>query len=349
MTAASRLVGLTLDQGWTVYQRLERPQDSSGGTFSHSYLARRGDQIAFVKAFDFSAAFEPNVDTMSILKQLTTSYDHERDVLEHCRGRHISNVAIAIGHGSVVVPTMDSMQGRVFYLLFERAEGDIRCQMNSLYSQDAVWCITALRQVCLGLWQVHRELIAHQDIKPSNILHYGGTDIRISDFGRSSRRGHSIWYDEHNVAGDMAYAPPELLYGYLDPDFIKRRIGTDLYMLANLAIFLFTGVNLTESILSRLDPQHHYMNSTAQYQTVLPYLQESFGRVLEDISAELPRPLTESIIPFVMQLGNPDLAKRGYPKNVGTRAQYSLEPYVGKLTSMVIEVQIQVRLGKIRP
>lgn len=347
MVAASRLLGLPLGNGWTVYERVQRLPGSSGGTFSHSYLARRGNDIAFVKAFDFSAAFEPDVDTMNVLKQLTTSYEHERDVLEHCRNLHISNVATAIEHGSVLVPNMNSMEGRVFYLLFDCAEGDIRSQMSETSAYDHVWCLIALRQVCLGLWQVHRELIAHQDLKPSNVLYFGREDIRISDFGRASRRGISIWYDEHEIAGDQTYAPPELLYGYVDSDFTKRRIGTDIYMLGNLAAFLFTGVNLTESILAQLDPQHHYTKFQSDYRSVLPYLQESFGKVLEEIRVHLPPTISEDIISLIIQLGNPDIDKRGYPNRIGSRYQFSLEPYVGKLTNMVREMQILARLDRL--
>ena len=344
MTAAEQLLDLTLDDGWQVFKRIERSKYATGGTFSHSYLARNGSSVAFVKAFDFSGAFGPGVETLGILNMLTASYEHERDVLEYCRGRRLSNVAVAIGHGYVSVPNMSPMEGRVYYLLFEKADGDMRNQMDVDQASDAVWCMFALRQVCLGLWQVHREFIAHQDLKPSNVLCYRSGEIRVSDFGRSSRRGQTIWHDEQNCPGDRTYAPPELLYGYRAPDFVPRRIGADLYMLGNLAAFLFTGVNVTASLLANLNPQHHWTHWNGTYDQVLPYLQEAFGRFLQELETRLEDSYIRShILPLVCQLCNPDLSQRGHPRGRGHHSQFSLERYVTQLTNVTRMIGIKTR------
>ena len=332
MTAAEQLLGLTLDGGWVVSERIVRPPYASGGAFSHSYLATKNDGIAFVKAFDFSDVFEPGADTLKLLNERIASYEHERDVLEHCRSRNLSNVALAIGHGKVTVPGMSSMEGTVYYLLFNKADKDLRCRMEETDRSDIVWCLRAVRHVCLGLWQVHRESIAHQDLKPSNVLCFNGDDIQVSDFGRSSRRGHSIWHDELKFPGDHTYAPPELLYGYVDPDFAPRRFGTDLYMLGNFASFVFTGTNVTGMLAAHLDRQHHWDGWKSDYQGVLPYLQEAFARVLETLERHLPLPIQPEILSLVRQLCNPDLSLRGHPRGLNRRDQFSLERYVSQLT-----------------
>ena len=347
MTAASKLLGLILNDGWQVVKHIERPPYGTGGTFSHNYLAKKGGRIAFAKAFDFSTAFEPETDTLEVLGLLTTSYEHERDVLEHCRGRRLSNVAVAISHGHVSVPNMSAMEGRVYYLLFEKADGDIRCQMDDADASDAVWCMYALRHVCLGLWQIHREFIAHQDLKPSNVLCYGTREFRVSDFGRSSRRGHAIWHDDINFPGDRTYAPPELLYGYVVEDFVPRRIGTDLYMLGNLAAFLFTGVNVTESLMALLDPQHHWTRWDGSYRDVLPYLQEAFGRFLEGLETRLQHDYVRSeVVQLVRQLCNPDLSQRGHPKGLGHHNQFSLERYVSHLTNTALMLDFKTMAAR---
>ena len=172
MTASSKLQGLILKNGWCVVKHIHRAPHSTGGMFSHSYLARREQQEAFVKAFDFSQAFEPGVDTLHIMADLIASYDHECSALEHCKVRRLRNVALAIDYGQITVPGMSEMEGRVYYIIFENAVGDLRIQIDESKALDAYWCMRAFQHACLGLWQLHRQMIAHQDLKPSNVLYY---------------------------------------------------------------------------------------------------------------------------------------------------------------------------------
>jgi serine/threonine protein kinase len=346
MTAAARLTGLTLNDDWKVDHLIPRAENGTGGMFSHSYLVKKGDRIAFMKAFDFSEAFEAGADTLKELSRLTASYEHERDVLERCRGRRLSHVALAIGYGEVSVPDMGAMEGRVFYLLFEKADGDIRCQMDEADASDVVWCMRAIRQVALALWQVHRLTIAHQDLKPSHVLSYEDAEFKVADFGRSSVSGAPVWHDKYVFPGDNTYAPPELLYGYVHPDFVPRRIGTDLYMLGNLAVFLFTGTNVTASLMARLAPQHHWSRWRSDYGRVLPYLQEAFARVLEELDGRLPDEVRGAVLPLVGQLCNPDLSLRGHPRGIGRYDQYSLERYVSELGNLAQMVEVKARLSR---
>jgi eukaryotic-like serine/threonine-protein kinase len=331
MSAAEKLLGLELENGWEVTKHLPRNPGATGGTFSQSYEARNGERVGFLKAFDFAPAFEPGVDTPEIIQIMVEAYNHERDVLSHCRERRMSNVVLSIEHGSVQVPGLSQMEGRVFYMIFEMATGDVRIQMDTSKRMDVLWCMRALRDVCLGLFQVHREMIAHQDAKPSNVLTYRNGSFKVADFGRSSRRGHFARHDSLPVAGDMTYTPPELLYGYLHPDFAPRRIGCDLYMLGNLATFLFSGVNVTALLLSHLDSQHHPKNWGGTYEQVLPYVRSAFTKVLDDLRPLVDEIVRDDVMRLVAELCDPDLALRGHPKGVGRPDQYSLERYVSQL------------------
>jgi eukaryotic-like serine/threonine-protein kinase len=203
MSAAAKLVGLTLPNGWKVTTHVQRNQNGTGGTFSQSYVVEKDGSVGFLKAFDFEEAFEPGVNTAEVIEILTAAYNHECDVLEHCRNRRHSNVVLAIDKGHVDVPNLGRMEGRVYYLIFEMAAGDIRCQMDTATSCDTRWCMRVLKDVSLGLWQIHKDMIAHQDTKPSNVLSYpsdGG--FKISDFGRSSVRGRPVRHDSLRIAGD---------------------------------------------------------------------------------------------------------------------------------------------------
>jgi hypothetical protein len=106
-SAAACLQGLTLRNGWKVKGHVRRSKYATGGTFSHSYLVERDGHKGFLKAFDFSGAFEAGADTIAILNVLTSAYEHERDVLQICKDRRLSQIVIAIEHGSVQVSHYD--------------------------------------------------------------------------------------------------------------------------------------------------------------------------------------------------------------------------------------------------
>lgn len=346
MTAADHLLGLKLPGGWKVTQKLARSPNGTGGTFSQAYLVERDNQKGFLKAFDFWEAFEEGAETLEILQVLTAAYNHERGVLDHCQARRLSRVVVAVDHGHVQVPNFNQMEGRVYFLIFERADGDIRCQMDVLEKFDVEWSMQALKDVCLGLWQVHREMIAHQDTKPSNVLVFKDKGFKIADFGRSSRKGHSVWYDDRAIAGDRQYAPPEQLYGFRHPDFLPRRIGCDLYMLGNLAAFLFSGVNITGALLAKLDPQFHPNAWNGVYGDVLPYLQDAFTGVVDDLIPLVDDVVREDVVRLIRELCNPDLSKRGHPRGIGKHQQYSLERYVSLLENLAKRVSLTMRIRR---
>ena len=344
MSAATRLLGLKLDNGWLVTKELPRAANATGGTFSHSYEVRRNEKIGFLKAFDFAPAFMPGVDTPTVIQAMVEAYNHERDVLAHCRDRRLSNVVVAIDHGSVQVPNLSQMEGRVFYMIFEMAEGDVRVQMDVSTSFGPVWCLRVLKDVCLGLNQVHREMIAHQDAKPSNVLAYDrGQGFKVADFGRSSRKGHPERHDNLPVAGDRTYAPPELLYGFVAPDFAPRRLGCDLYMLGNLASFLFSGVNVTAQLLSHLDVQHHPQQWAGTYEQVLPYIQNAFTSVLADLSPIVDPLVRQAALNMLREMCNPDVTLRGHPRGRGRSDQYSLNRYVSQLDLLSKRAAVEMR------
>jgi eukaryotic-like serine/threonine-protein kinase len=225
VSAAHQLEGLDLDDGWKVVKLLKH-QSSSGGAFSVPYSVHdKNGKPHFLKAFDFSQAFQPGRDVIRALANLTALYEHERDILECFKAQRLSRVVTAIKYGYVQVPGMSQIDGTVYYLIFELASCDLRRQIDIQQRLDCVWCLRVLNDVTLGLWQAHRQTIAHQDLKPSNILVYPNEVSRVADFGRASRRGSQISIDHLTVAGDQTYAPPELLYSWIHPDFIVRRMG----------------------------------------------------------------------------------------------------------------------------
>lgn len=56
--AAKRLSGITLDGGWQVIKEIPLSPKATGGFFSTGYLVRRDDAEGFLKALDYSEAFQ---------------------------------------------------------------------------------------------------------------------------------------------------------------------------------------------------------------------------------------------------------------------------------------------------
>ena len=336
---------MTLDGGWKVVSKVAH-LPSSGGIFSVPYIVKDKDGTEhFLKALDFSAAFsDPKIDAARALQSMTSAYNHERDILEHCRDRRLSRVFIAVTHGYVQVPGFGIIEGRVAYLIFELAESDVRQQVDLKNRLDCLVSLSILNDVTLGMMQLHKEAIAHQDLKPSNVLTYDDGGCRVGDFGRSSRRGYHVWMDNLGVAGDRTYAPPEQLYSNFHSDFVIRRVGCDLYLLGNLAAFLFSGINVTASIFSRLDPAFHYCRWNGTYDQVLPHLQHAFAQVLADLGAALDPMVQTEITTMVKELCNPDLAKRGHRKGIGSSNQYSLERYKSYTDLLLKRTTVSARL-----
>jgi serine/threonine protein kinase len=344
MSASEKLLGLTLANDWKVTRRLGQEPNRTGGTFSQGYVVEKPGRIGFLKAFDFSPAFRPGVDAAVMIQNMTTAYNYEREVLDHCRDKRLSRVVLAVDSGKVQVPGISGMDATVFYLVFEMADGDVRVQMSTSTSCDALWCMRAIRDITLALLQVHKEMIAHQDAKPSNVLSYDGPVFKIADFGQSSRKGKPSPHDGETIPGDRDYAPPELLYGSPDAEFSVRRFGCDIYMLGSLASFLFSGVNVTAQLLSRLDPQHHHSKWSGSYRQALPYLRHAFTKVLRDLGPLIDERVRDDVLALVRELCDPDIERRGHPKGVGTHSQYSLERYVSRTDLLATRLEIRLRV-----
>src|SRR6185437_6181885 len=250
-TPAELLAGLSLDGGWKVTERITAGPDATGGVFSVSYIVESAHSgRAFLKALDFSKAFS-SPDPARALQAMTEAYNFERDILQKCADRRMDRVVRAIGDGNVRT-TATSGGGVVQYLIFELADRDVRLQLSLSSKVDLAWKLRSLHHIATGLMQLHSAGIAHQDLKPSNVLVFEGKTSKVSDLGRAAYQGRTGPCDDLSFAGDPSYAPPELIYGHVDSDWRKRRLGCDLYLLGSMVAFFFTGAGSTGLLMCEL-------------------------------------------------------------------------------------------------
>ncbi len=221
-TAAHMLAGKELTGGWRVIESIPRGQGATGGNFSAGYIveSESGDK-AFLKAIDFSAAFADD-DPAVALQTLTEAFNFERDILALCKERRLDRVVIALAEGRVDVEEAPS-PSVVQYLIFELADGDIRSQAIQSRRFELAWRSRSLHHISTGLLQLHGSRVAHQDLKPSNVLVFGSNSSKIADVGRASSETRESPFDELPVAGDLNYAPPELRSSFYSPGLCLHR------------------------------------------------------------------------------------------------------------------------------
>ena len=143
-------------------------------------------------------------------------------------------------------------------------------------------------------------------------------------------RGIPPPHENYPVPGDRGYAPPELLYGYFDPDWSLRRFGCDTYLLGSMAVFFFLGVGITPLLRKELPEPYCWDKWGGTFDEVLPYLRDAFQRVVENYRKSLPEPLRKDLPEVVRQLCEPDPRLRGHIRNIQAGNQFSLERFISK-------------------
>jgi serine/threonine protein kinase len=341
-TPASSLEGLKLDGGWQVLRRLPRSSSDSTALFSETYVVRdRDGREAFLKALDFSRAFAlPNA--IDVIKDMTSAYVFERDLLDYCRDRRLRRVVMPVGHGTVRAPGSWQYPD-VSYIILELADCDARHYRSRMEALDLAWALRTLHHVATALQELHWIGVNHLDGKPSNVLIFNARDSRLGDLGRASRQGYVAPHEHHLIAGDRTYAPPELLYGDPILEVPVRRRATDMYGLGGLLMYMFAGVGPTAVLSSELDPAHHWSNWGGSYIEVLPYVRDAFDRVALLFQDCVPAGISEDLQAIFRQLCEPDPRLRGdQHERESTLSRYSTQRYVSRLNLLARRAEMKV-------
>lgn len=324
---AAHLAGLTLPGDWFVVEPVARGKDQTGGHFSHGYRVRHKDGTeAFLKALDYSRALK-SPDPARLLQAMTSAFNFERDLLTKCQEKKLRRIVRPLNTGSVNVEGYGS-PNVVQYMILELAAADLRSHLASS-ALDLAFRLRTLHHVAIALRQLHSVGIAHQDLKPSNVLQFPEIGSKLTDLGRAGIIGTPAPHDDCQIAGDLTYAPPELLYGFLLPEWESRRVGCDIYHLGSMLVFLFSGFSMTGLLFSSLDSQFHYERWGDGYETVLPYVQDAFDRAVAAFSSgALPAVVRAPLETALRELCNPDPRHRGKRSGLRHVSPFDLGPYV---------------------
>jgi serine/threonine protein kinase len=322
---ASRLVGKTVGR-WTVTEKRKKAEGDNSGFWSTCYTVTDDTgQVAFLKAYNYSYAFGTGASA-DILKVMTENFTYERDLLQFCCEQKMRRVVTAIDSGEYreeneILP--------VPYLVFEIAQGSLKTH-RAMSNPDLAWKLKAFHGALVGLSQLHSRKIAHQDIKPSNILIFGEAFSKLSDLGSATQlNNESRHWTGPQHCGDLRYAPVELLYKYFSPDWNTRRFAADLFMMGGILTFMVTGSNFLSLLHARLPESQKHDKFGGTFEQATPFLLKAYAETLDEIRPVILASIRDELIQIIAELCHPIPEKRGSPQCLGSvRPRYSLERYI---------------------
>lgn len=347
------LEGRELENGWKVAKRLPVRGEAgfegrTGGNFSVGYIVEKDGISAFMKVFDIGRALSSPPAQIAIeLQRISTAYLHEKELLELCESAKLDKIVKILGAGTIT----DGAHVPILYLIFEKADGDIRSLLGSLGAVEDAWRLKHLHQVAIGLAQLHQQKVAHQDLKPSNVFVFEEKNegAKIGDLGRASRMGRMAEHDAFQIAGDPNYAPPEQIYGYEAQDWVNRREACDLYHLGSLICFLFTGLSPTTGILLNIGRDlmpKPFGPWQGLYVDALPFLTAAYTKFLAELQQKLPSWCGEELLLLIRTACDPDVHRRGDPAARSTFGKpIGMDRYISKLDRLSKMAEVHARVA----
>lgn len=307
------LEGRTLKSGWRVLNKIEPRNNRQKGKFSVCYMVEKDGQQRFMKVMDINEHIHrlgPDADLADAFKTVLDQYTYERDVCIFCKDKHLTNVTVVLYSGDENLDENTFVP--MYYLIFEKADGDVIDAMMDSAKLDFAWRLRSLHSVAVGLQQLHTAGITHEDIKPSNILTFDGKETtKVGDLGCSTCESIRSPFEENPFPGDHNYAPPERAYHYHIGDLKLSKKLTDCYLLASLITFYITGESLNALIFDYVPESHKPQFFNGQFKDVKDYLDVAFSKALERIKEDIPFvELEDTIIGIIRQMGDPDPERR---------------------------------------
>lgn len=286
---------------------------STGGNFSVCYLVEKEGKQGFLKALNILTFIQGDIAELpKAMAEMLNTYNYEKDVLTRCKNENLSKVSM------LLEASQETFSGylvsNVYYMIFEKANSDVRNHINFTTKIDMAWKLRSLHNIATGIKQLHSIEISHQDLKPSNVFIFSNSVSKVGDLGRSICKNMSAPHSNLNFAGDNRYAPPEVFHRFILPEWKDKVFAIDCYLLGSMAAYYFTGQSMTALLLTNLNKEIDILS--LDFENALPYWQLAFEKALETIKQHIVDfEFLDKIMDSVKMLANPDPRKRGHIKN----------------------------------
>lgn len=319
--------------GWHVKTKIPAPDPSkeeTGGNFSICYIVEKDGVEYFMKVLDMRICnigrIPRGLTRPQYIEKCTREFNYERALSSYCDNKKIKSVITYIDDGDIVLN--EYTFGDVSYIIYEKAEGDIRRVLS--LSKKLVFAeqlknisvkLKSLHDVTVGIQQLHKYEISHQDMKPSNVLSVH-KQSKIGDLGRSlclSPEVRCPYPQDFN--GDFNYAPPEAFFFYGKQKEKKELYQMDSYMLGSLIVFYISGISFNTMMNHHLPISiRDMLVSGKTYEEAKPDLINAYHEALLDFEKDIPLDdIRKDLTQIVEYLCNPDIERRGHPKSLGTK------------------------------
>lgn len=313
--SASELAGMTLCERWEVKKLLHESPQESGGNFGVGYVVF--DPVLKTERFLKVVDYRKRIRDISQLTQLLNEAQFEIEMQKYCGERRMSNVVQMIANGELLFRRKSDGEEYTFLcILMERGEGDIKSHVHYAPAQSPYWKLCVLRDVALAIMQIERASLAHNDVKPSNVIRFESKGdvhtVKLGDIARAVRKDGQGPFDSLEWAGDPRHKPIEVLYGWKEPEWQDRRTSADAYMLGNLISYLFVGASITERIVNSLPPEHRPGIYAGDYRQILDIVRHAWTAVtLSQIAPSFPERIRTELQSIFCWLTEPDPRLRG--------------------------------------
>lgn len=343
------LAGVVLQGRWELLRLLHTGPQESGGNFGVGYVARdlKDGVERFVKVVDFRSR-------LTDLSQLAALLNYAKfEVAVHRACARMSKVVSMVDHGQLIFRLPGGAGEYNFLcLVLELGDGDIKSHVDFRPDRSPYWKLWVLREIALAVVQIERGNLAHNDIKPSNVIRFPSKGeshhIKLGDVGRAVTKAGNGPYDGLLWAGDPRHAPIETLYGWQEQEWQNRRTAADAYMLGNLACFLFVGASMTERVVNSLPEQYRPGQFQGAYRDILDLVRHAWSAVLaEQVVPSLPPEVRDELSSIIRWLTEPDPALRGDPsaRRGGT---LGLDRVQSRLERLAYRAQIHERVRPVQ-
>lgn len=152
--------------------------------------------------------------------------------------RNETTILDRVRHPNVVFIHDAFIYNNLFYIIFERAWGNLNDLVNQDGSLEELKVREIARQLLFALHYIHKKNVLHKDLTAYNILYFkNGTAVlyKVSDFGISEDFTNRCTDKSTNPIAHQLFRPPELVkFGYTS-------IQSDLYHLGLILYYCLTG------------------------------------------------------------------------------------------------------------